>query len=331
MLFGKKKLLAAIVARDVNCLSLLLRRRPSLANAVVSFSWLGKRQRPLHLIARGMNMDGNTASQGVEFQHDQDDIDLAMGLLLIKSGAKVHCLDENGETPLHYACSRGHQRLVELFLNNGASTYYRNAFNMPVLSYALQYRRDDLATFLIKQGVELNYSTGHRPGDPVSVACKYGCLHALRSMVAIGAGIDEPDSFGDVPLHWAAENGHIEIVRELILLGADIDAANEYGLTSLHLSAVFGYGEVMQLLLISGADVNAITHKGQTPLHVAVQNGAICAAQILLDNGAQANATDKSGVTPLHLAAEKGRSDLISLLIKAGAEVNAKTQKGKPL
>ena len=330
MLFGKRKIRAAIKARDAARLAILLNRSPRLANVTVS-ALGGEEQSPLHFAAAGGSWDVESifASMGGGFSHEHDDADLAMARLLIEHGAIVNCADEHGQMPLHFACARGRQALVELLLDSGAHIDARNYdYHAPPLEYALHYGQDDVAAVLVRRGAGLTYHAGDKPRGPVIAACEAGCLLALRAMVERGADIKEGDSIGDLPLHWAARTGRTEIVRDLIALGANVNAEGGYSLTPLHLAASKGQCEVTELLLASHADVNALSDIRQTPLHMTVGYGVVSTARILVNKGAEVNAVDRSGVTPLHMAAAQGRSDLVSLLIEAGAHVNVANAKG---
>jgi ankyrin repeat protein len=77
-------------------------------------------------------------------------------------------------------------------------------------------------------------------------------------------------SYGDTPLHVAAEFQRSGHVQPLLQNGADVDARDNGRATPLHRAASKGDIEIIGLLLNAGADVNAKDCLGQTPLRIAV-------------------------------------------------------------
>lgn len=256
MLFRKQKLLAAIKEADSKTLTILLRRHPRLANSVLKLS--GVRQRPLHVAAAGGSWDVNSvlASMpgGFQFLATRQDEDLAMCQALIRSGAITYCLDDNGNTPLHYACARGHRVMAEFLLNSGAPINASNPFGAPPLEFALYYGHDEVAAMVVERGAHLNY---YEPQSPLLSACQHGCPRALRAMVASepDTAIDQMgqgDSSGDLPLHWAARTGCREIVEALVGLGADVNAVSGSGDTPSQYAHDAAFPEVVALLQSHG-------------------------------------------------------------------------------
>ena len=91
-----------------------------------------------------------------------------------------------------------------------------------------------------------------------------------RWMIAQGASVDEPDSYGDTPLHsrTAHWQGNITILLEL---GANIEATNRRLETPLHKAASVGNARNVELLLTHGANPDARNADGLTPLALALQ------------------------------------------------------------
>jgi len=72
----------------------------------------------------------------------------------------------------------------------------------------------------------------------------------------------------------AIDNNDVKFVKELIDKGADVNQANTYGETPLHIAAENGQLDVARLLLDRGAEVNqARTTDGETPLSIAALYG----------------------------------------------------------
>ncbi|MBE3142590.1 MAG: ankyrin repeat domain-containing protein, partial [Planctomycetes bacterium] len=141
--------------------------------------------------------------------------------------------------------------------DNGAHINYSNPMKAPPLEFALHYGHDEVASMLIERGAHLNY---YEPITPLLSACQHRCVLAFRAMVASEPDVainqmDHPDSFGDVPLHWAARTGCKEIVQTLIDIGANVNARNANGGTPLK-SAHYGkFSDVATLLESRGGQL----------------------------------------------------------------------------
>lgn len=69
--------------------------------------------------------------------------------------------------------------------------------------------------------------------------------------------MNEPNAYGNTPLHVACYNGQDVVVNELIDSGANVNHKNEKGFTPLHFAAASTHGALcLELLVGNGADVN---------------------------------------------------------------------------
>lgn len=69
--------------------------------------------------------------------------------------------------------------------------------------------------------------------------------------------INEPNAYGNTPLHVACYNGQDVVVNELIDCGANVNQVNEKGFTPLHFAAASTHGALcLELLVSNGAEVN---------------------------------------------------------------------------
>jgi cytohesin len=121
--------------------------------------------------------------------------------MLIKAGSDVNAVDDNMDTVLHYASSRGVLNIVVALLagdgNGGADVLRTNAQGVSVL---------------------------HK-------ACMFGQLAITKKLCDVGGDMAAQDSVGETPMHYAAKSGFPAIVKYLIEKGAPIDVANSAGMT----------------------------------------------------------------------------------------------------
>ena len=69
--------------------------------------------------------------------------------------------------------------------------------------------------------------------------------------------INEPNVYGNTPLHVACYNGQDVVVNEFIENGANVNQVNEKGFAPLHFTAASRHGALcLELLVCNGAEVN---------------------------------------------------------------------------
>ncbi|XP_003385934.1 PREDICTED: acyl-CoA-binding domain-containing protein 1-like [Amphimedon queenslandica] len=85
----------------------------------------------------------------------------------IANGESTETKDENGMTPLHWACDRGYIDIVECLIQNGADVQAKDNDEQTPLHYATSCGHRDVALFLIKSGANVTAidNTGQSPVD----------------------------------------------------------------------------------------------------------------------------------------------------------------------
>ena len=70
--------------------------------------------------------------------------------------------DTSGKTPLHKASARGHDKIVELLVKNGANVNaMSSSLHETPLMYAAERGREKIVEFLIKNGAQVFYEGMH--------------------------------------------------------------------------------------------------------------------------------------------------------------------------
>ncbi|XP_052124275.1 transient receptor potential cation channel subfamily A member 1 isoform X3 [Frankliniella occidentalis] len=210
---------------------------------------------------------------------------------LAAEGTDVNAKDKESRTPLLLAASRGGWRTVIALIRLGANIRVKDSNSRNVLHLVVMNggRLDELAATVVNQ------------------AKAQKDLHEL---------LNEKDSTGCSPLHYASREGHIRSLENLIRLGACINLKNHNNESPLHFAARFGrYNTVRQLLDSEKGSfiINESDGEGLTPLHIASQQGHTRVVQLLLNRGALLH-RDHMGRNPLHLAAMSGYTQTMELL-----------------
>ncbi len=235
---------------------------------------------PLHIAARQGNRD---LTAQLLFLQNQGLRQLVEKFL--KSSAKStdlsHLVDVKnkfGFSPLHYAALGGHEEVVELLLQQGATINTFNAQGLTPLFMASRDGHEKIVELLSSQQ-EANLESGDEEAHtPLCVAVANGHLRIFARLLRRGANPHAKDKNGMIPLHIAAKRGNTDAVKSLLktLDGGkrgNIDELDNAGNTPLLYASATGKKELVEALVLAGADRNARNRKGETSLELAQRLG----------------------------------------------------------
>ena len=131
----------------------------------------------------------------------------------------------------------------------------------------------------------------------LSEAIKNRDEKALVALLAQGANPNQPNRWGSVPLHMAAQQGATGCVRILLGHGANPNVRNMWMNTPLEMAVGRGHTDIVELLLEHGAGVRGI----DPILHLAAIGGYEDIFRTLLRHGAPLRTRDFRGRTLLEV------------------------------
>ncbi len=214
--------------------------------------------------------------------------------VLLDGGADINGTDDLGRTPLLYAAEHGHDRVVELLLQEGADTEATWEGWTP-LSASAGNGHKDVVERLLSSGVRIN----------------------------LQGKVDNKDELYVAPLFVASQNGHADVVETLLSAGAEVNVTLGSGNSALHTAAFHGHHEIVEILISAGAAVDGVIDRGKyhgtTPLHYAALFGDHDSLEILLKSGADPNARNAVGHSPLNYASCFGKRSFHDKLTAHGA------------
>ncbi|KAI1049601.1 hypothetical protein LB505_013673, partial [Fusarium chuoi] len=271
---------------------------------------------------------------------------------LIKKGAELNVECGTYGSPLHVACFRGYQDIVEELLQHGASPQCGSKFQSAIQA-ASQGGHEDIVLSLIRHDI-INSEDDYE--QAMQIATEYGFIkvidqllkpefkhfvekdtpdkHKMRLAKAIKAGQlfvlqrqiakappGAADTFPKDAVAIAALYGHTDMVKYLLEQGLDIEAEGQFG-TPLRSACLMNRRSTVEELLKRGANINTEERKGNA-LYVAAAKGHVDIVRILLDEDADLHQKTGSCGTALHAAAYHGHRKVVEMLLDAGANVHA--------
>ncbi|XP_023390373.1 transient receptor potential cation channel subfamily A member 1 [Pteropus vampyrus] len=194
--------------------------------------------------------------------------------------------DNDGCTPLHYACRQGVPISVNNLLNFNVSIHSKSKDKKSPLHFAASYGRINT------------------------------CQRLLQDMSDTRL-LNEGDLHGMTPLHLAAKNGHDKVVQLLLKKGA-LFLSDHNGWTALHHASLGGYTQTMKVILDTNlkSTTDQPDEEGNTALHLAAREGHAKAVALLLSYDADV-VLNKHHASFLHFAIHNKRKEVVLTTIRS--------------
>ena len=134
---------------------------------------------------------------------------------------------------------------------------------------------------------DVNISENSKGWTPLWIACRYGYIETLKTLLSIGniqklgdnnehmiIDVNKHTNYDITPLHIACSIGHIECVKTLLKIPhIDVNKADKEGITSLFAASWCGHTKCVEALLNNNSiDTNKASNDGTTPIIAAIRN-----------------------------------------------------------
>ncbi|XP_076837477.1 transient receptor potential cation channel subfamily A member 1a isoform X2 [Brachyhypopomus gauderio] len=247
---------------------------------------------------------------------------------LLSQGADIDFMDYKGHSPLLLATSCGAWRTVNVLLSHGANLKLKDRAGCNFLHLVILQPgglRNLPAEVLQHEAVkELLNDEDSEGCTPLHYACRLGIPDSVKNMLGLEVSLDQKSKEKKSALHFAAEYGRINTCKRLLETMTDtrlLNEGDERGRTPLHLASRHGHVRVVQLLLRKGALFHS-DYTGWTSLHhAAAEDYTRTMETLLMANIKLLDKTDADGNTALHLAARAGHVAAVRLLLHRGAHI----------
>jgi ankyrin repeat protein len=192
-------------------------------------------------------------------------------------------------TPLLIASANGHDKIVEILIQNGADVAIRDEREATALHHAAQSGHSSIVEMLIKAGCDLDALDKNR-WTPVMNACYWANESALLVLLKAGADSNLKNIDGRTALHEVCRSPSTQetvlasIAKRLIQAGSDVNLSS----SSVHKE-----------------DLNALMY--------AAYHNHVGVANILIEYNCNLDRTDHQGWNALHWAADRDHIEIVKL------------------
>lgn len=174
--------------------------------------------------------------------------------LLKRGDINVNKRDENGYSPLYYACKEGMRDIVKILLENGADASLASNISVTPLHGAVQGGNIQIIQMLLNAGADIN-AADEAGRNVLMYGIQSGKVASVRYLIQLGADTSMTDNENRTAKDYANIAGHIHLFEELG--EREKTERDVYGNTPLHLACENGQSEMVKMILKkSKADIN---------------------------------------------------------------------------
>lgn len=198
--------------------------------------------------------------------------------LITKARLPVDCRDKENSTALLLTCARGHYSCAEYLLANGADANARRITGASPLYFAASYNHTRIVELLLskyKAIVDLSTFDG---STPLHVACEHGSADIVQLLIGAQANVNAKMNDGTTAIMLACQNGHLPIVQMLVSTGqCNVNMQRLDGVTAMLLVVQNGHEAIFDYLIANVDSVKETVdlprEDGASPIFKACQKG----------------------------------------------------------
>jgi ankyrin repeat protein len=198
--------------------------------------------------------------------------------LFTQAHLPIDCRDKENSTALLLSCARGHYSCAEYLLANGADPNARRITGASPLYFAASYHHTRIVELLLnkyKAIVDLSTFDG---STPLHVACEHGFTDIVQLLIHSQVNINAKMNDGTTAIMLACQNGYLSIVQMLISTGqCNVSIQRLDGVTSLFLIVQHGHEPIFDYFIENTENIKDLIdlarEDGATPLFKACQKG----------------------------------------------------------
>jgi len=264
-----------------------------------------------------------TRSRELSFINAVHTADIDKVRVFLDSDLNINTTLESGANALHIATQ---------------AIQFREAKEIGLNSIKLKMDYYNIVIMLIEAGICLDdLENGGVTALHMAISEKDNFIEVALALIKANASLNVESSFGDTPIHRAAQNGHFVVVEALLekstidnisIVDTQIIRTDNNpgytGRTALDASSLYGYKDIVEILIDNKASVNLADCVNMTALCYTVSRRYIEIAEILINYGADVNHMCDSGDhLPLLKAINNNDLEMVRLLLASGADIDS--------
>ncbi|MBU1218522.1 ankyrin repeat domain-containing protein [Myxococcota bacterium] len=248
---------------------------------------------------------------------------------LVKAGCSPTEKDELGDTPLHFAASRGLAYLVELLVEKNVKIDAENTVGITPLEEAIRGGSVQAVKLIMAKGAKLEKLKNKE--RIVDIAAEGGSVEIIKLLEKEGFKDKEYKNGAPGAAFAAALHGHYYAFLTLASKkNVDLKVTDENGATIAHYAAKGGSEQIIDYLLKKKIAFDSVDNNKKTVIHwLSSQLGANPPGTALEKLNINLDSADKDGLTALHLAVKNNNVKLAQWLLKKGVKTDLKDKDGK--
>jgi|GEM_PF-1030611 len=263
---------------------------------------------------------------------------LSLVLYLIKLGADLNAVNNNGLTPIEIAINNNNFKLITFFIEKGAGSTNPNV-NVQVFDNDNSIKREFLSAVsrgdlyyvnkLINSDKNIINSQDDKGMTALMIAVTEDQEEIVNALLELRADPNIKSNTGKTALMYAVAKGQTYIVKQLLKSKADPYIKSISGDSALTIAVSSQNVNMVKVLLEAGVDPNILNNFNDSVLMLAVRSENDEIARLLLDNKANPDLKKLYGKTPLAYAAYRGMYEMVKLLTDYKADPYIKDNNGE--
>jgi ankyrin repeat protein len=212
---------------------------------------------------------------------------------------------------------RAHEELRDELIDNKIKAEYRETKKIKGMRAKLEKMENvqDSQKLLLQH---LNHA--EKSVEDLALAAQHGDVETCSRIVRSGVSVNDPDSAGFLPLHYACLTGSEVTATYLLEQGSDVTSYLT-GMSPMEIAAKNGHSNLIAALYKYGADVNDGGAGGSPPIVSATGGNHYSCVEALVRLGANVNSQDLQGLTALHMSSRLEKpKPFVEFLLANGAD-----------
>ena len=243
--------------------------------------------------------------------------------LLIEEGCPLECADAEGNTALHHACQKGHLAIAKSLITNGALINASGPEGQSGLHLAMEAPFQNVVMLLLQHKANVNVRDASFR-TPLHIGATQGNIAMCNYLLDEGAQLDSRDAQSKTPLQLACEAGHYEL-SQMMLDRSKLNATNMTFLTAFFATVEHGHVRIAESFFSKGLKLPELKRDFHKPLTLAAKSGCLAMVELIIQEDCDINARDGSGWNALHFASYHGHYQVVEPLLTHGVSPKAIT------